>query len=156
MTFPLRTALAVSLSAGTLATSAGPAPPVAARAETATQAQCEAASPEAAKFPCYIKAAERANREVDRALMQNLRSAARLDAEFNRFARRHRIPGSTLARQLRSSQEAWTQYSRSECAFEGGSSFGGSGTDVLEAACHYRLGAARLAELDAAARLLSR
>jgi len=56
---------------------------------------------------------------------------------------------------LEASQAAWLRYSACQCAFEGGSSFGGSGTDVLEAECHYRL-SLRIAELRAAAKLLRR
>jgi len=44
----------------------------------------------------------------------------------------------------------------SQCSFEGDSSFGGSGTDILDAACHYRLNSQRLSELNAAYELLNR
>jgi len=44
----------------------------------------------------------------------------------------------------------------SQCALEGGVAFGGSGTDILEAQCRYRLNVIRLSELQAAIRLLER
>ena len=156
MTSKLRATLALSLAIANCPSGGAHAATVPGRTEDRAEAMCEAASPNAAKLGCYVGAAATARSEVERAFERSLRRAMAFDRDANSFARLHRTRSSILARQLRASQSAWSAYSRYECLFEGGSSFGGSGTDILEAACRCRLYKRRLAELDAAARLLDR
>lgn len=113
---------------------------------------CQGAATQLDAYGCYLDAAGQARVEVERAFAASLRTATRLDAD----ARRHHMRGSKLAAQLRASQAAWLRHSRAQCAFEGATSFGGSGTDVLEAACRYRLNTSRLSDLKAADGLLNR
>jgi uncharacterized protein YecT (DUF1311 family) len=118
--------------------------------------RCEEVAPQLEKLACYLGAAKRLQVELDHMLAQNLRTAAILDKEWKIAVRSGHITGSSLVEQVKASQRAWISYARSQCALEGGSSFGGSGSDILEAACHYRQNVARLSELKAAARLLGR
>ena len=119
-------------------------------------ARCGGAASQVAALGCFLAAAARSRADVEHAYQRDLRAAIRLDRAFDAFARRRRMPAASLAAQLRASQAAWLTYARSQCGFEGGSSFGGSGTDLLEAACRDRLNRQRLAELEKAAGLLKR
>jgi uncharacterized protein YecT (DUF1311 family) len=86
-----------------------------------------------------------------------MQTALVLDKKFSAFTKAQHMPASSsLAKWLQSSQLAWVRYSQSQCAFEGGTSFGGSGTDILDAECHQRLNSKRIAELNAAYDLLNR
>jgi uncharacterized protein YecT (DUF1311 family) len=151
MTFALRAVLAVSLALVAM-------PSLGRTAELPPQQPahladpCEGAPTQLDAYGCYRDSADKSRAEVERAFERSLRTATRLDAD----ARRRHMPRSMLAAQLRASQAAWRSYSKAQCALEGGASFGGSGTDVLEAACRYRLNAQRLAELKAADELLKR
>ena len=66
------------------------------------------------------------------------------------------MPSPSLVERLKLSQTAWLQYSDVQCGFEGETSFGGSGTDILNAECRYRMNSNRLKELEAARQLLER
>jgi uncharacterized protein YecT (DUF1311 family) len=57
---------------------------------------------------------------------------------------------------LEASQAEWLKYSDAQCSFEGETSFGGSGTDILAAQCHDRLNIRRISELNAAYALINR
>jgi len=106
---------------------------------------------------CYIAAAARSHSEVQRLYRRDMQTALALDKEIAAFAKAHHMPASpSPAKWLQSSQLAWIRYSRSQCAFEGGTSVGGSGTDILDAECHQRLNSKRIAELNAAYDLLNR
>ena len=156
MTFAVRAILALCLAVGASVPSSGRASVIPAQSTKRLEARCEGASTQVETENCYTAAAERSRAEVERAFERNLRTAAAMDSDFNAYARGRHILGSILAQQLKASQAAWLRYSQSQCSFEGGSSFGGSGTDILEAACHYRLNSQRLLELKAAAQLLNR
>jgi len=93
---------------------------------------------------------------VDRAFNRALQAAVALEKEQNAFARPRKLPIAVLVRDLKAAQAAWLSYSMSQCALEGGVAFGGSGTDILEARCRYRMNVIRLSELRAAIRLLER
>jgi uncharacterized protein YecT (DUF1311 family) len=133
MKFSVRATLAVSLAIGASVPGPGRAMAPPAQATTPLEEQCEAASTKAETESCYVAAAAKARAEVERAFERELRTAIAQDIEFNAFARLHHMPGSTLAVQLNASQAAWRRYSQSQCSFEGGSSFGGSGTDIIDA-----------------------
>jgi uncharacterized protein YecT (DUF1311 family) len=118
--------------------------------------RCEETGSGLEKLNCYLGAAAKSRTKVERAFERNMQSAIALDRNFNAYAKSNKIPGSSLAADLKTSQAAWLRYSKSQCSFEGGSSFGGSGTDILEAICHHRLNLLRLSELNAAEKLLDR
>ncbi|HEY1606520.1 MAG TPA: lysozyme inhibitor LprI family protein [Allosphingosinicella sp.] len=156
MTFALLAILSALLAIGTSGVpvlGGGTVP--SAHAADRLEAGCEPPT-EVEREICYRAAAARSRGEVERAFERNLRTATALDREWNAFAQAHRIRGSSLAGQLKASQAAWLSYSQSQCSFEGGTSRGGSGTDILEAACHYRLNSHRLSELQEDRKLLNR
>jgi len=155
MTFAVRAALAASLTIGASGPGLAGATVPPAQANDSLQERCTGASTQAETLGCYAAAAAKSRAEVERAFERNLQTARALDREWNAHASHH-ILGSVLRKQLKVSQAAWLSYSQSQCSFEGGSSFGGSGTDILDAACHYRLNSQRLSELNAAYKLLNR
>ncbi len=112
-------------------------------------------SPNAAVGACYLAAADRERIKVERVFRQRLREATTLDNSVvgPDASKPPYIPH--LAAHLRLSQAAWMRYVGAQCTFEGGVSFGGSGTDMLRDECRYRLYKQRLAELIAARRLLN-
>lgn len=154
MTIAVRAILALSLiavAAVPASSNSGPSHPA-----DRVEQRCHNASPHAAMLSCYLASVATSQTLVQRAFVQNLRSAEDVDSQFNADAQLHNRSGSSLAGQLRTSQAAWLRYAASQCAFEGASSFGGSGTDILEAECRYRMNVARLRELKAATELLTR
>jgi uncharacterized protein YecT (DUF1311 family) len=127
-----------------------------AQPQNALEKRCEETGSGLEKFNCYLGAAANSRAKVEQAFERNLRSAIAFDRDFNGYAQSKNILGTSLAADLRQSQTAWRRYSKSQCSFEGGSSFGGSGTDILETICHHRLNLLRLYELNAAEKLLKR
>ena len=121
-----------------------------------TEERCGEASSQAETFSCYFDLAVTSRAEVQRGFERNLQSAMAQDREFNAYSSAHGMLRASLAKRLRTSQAAWLQYSDAQCGFEGGSSSGGSGEDILDAACHYRMNSSRLKELEAARELLER
>ena len=117
---------------------------------------CEQAASGGETLDCYLKAAADSRAKVDLVFAQTLRSATDLDGDFNAYVPSTTKFRSSLAADLRKSQKAWLRYAHSQCSFEGGTSFGGSGTDILKAQCHYRQYQLRLAELNAVGELLKR
>ena len=106
---------------------------------------------------CFLVAVQRTRVELKATFDQLLRIAAAEDKEWNTAARKNPAGGSSaLVKHLQAAQAAWAEYSNSQCAFEGESSHGGSGTSRLDFACHYRLNLHRIAELRAATKLLLR
>ena len=156
MTFAVRATLAVSLAIGAFVPSLGRATVLSPQPTERVEELCEGAATQVETLTCYLDAATKSRADVERAFEQNLRKAIALDRDFNADARLHRAPRSSLAAHLKASQAAWLRYSHWQCSFEGSSSVGGSGTDILEAACHYRLYSQRLSELRAAGQLLNR
>ncbi len=118
--------------------------------------QCKDTATQAETLSCLVAATARSHAALQRIYERDLRKALDLDSKFSAFAKDHHAVGSSLADHLRASQKAWLRYSQAQCALEGGSSFGGSGTDILEANCHYRHNSQRIAELNAAYVLLNR
>ena len=116
--------------------------------------EVDASGTEAEIIGCYYIAARATSAEVTRELNRDLRIAAAEDKRFNAFAHAHPIICcSSLVAQMKAGQAAWRKYSHSQCAFEGGVSHGGSGTDYLDYKCHCRLNLRRISELRAAAKL---
>ncbi|MES2057120.1 MAG: lysozyme inhibitor LprI family protein [Pseudomonadota bacterium] len=143
---------AIGVSLPTMAPAAVLSPP----ATTQIVDRCDGAATNAERDGCYLDAARKLRAKVERSFERNLRTAVVLDRKFNAFAKAGHIHRSSLAVKLKTSQAEWLKYSQSQCSLEGGTSFGGSGTDSLEARCHYRLNALRLSELRATNHLLSR
>jgi uncharacterized protein YecT (DUF1311 family) len=154
MTFPVRAILAIVLVIGSSVPALAAGVVASREATDRLERRCDGASTQAETLGCYLAAAAKSRADVDRAFRRNLRTSIKLDRQFNAFARSKGIAGSSLSAQLKASQSAWIRYSQSQCSFEGGSSFGGSGTDILDAACHYRLNSKRSAELKAAGKFL--
>jgi uncharacterized protein YecT (DUF1311 family) len=153
MRFPVFTILAASLAVG-----ASMPPGRAASAPQASalvQAPCEEAGTHWELESCVLAAAAKSGAEVDRGFERTLRSAETFDKEFN-ASDAARSGSYSLAASLRTSQAAWLSHAEAQCALEGGTSGGGSGNDILEAECRYRLTAQRLAELAETDRLLNR
>jgi len=125
----------------------GLAGPLYAQPSKPTEQQCGGAATRAETLSCYLRAAARSRAEVDRAFERDVQRANALD---------HAASGSSLENGLRASQAEWIRYSNAQCSFEGQSSFGGSGTDILVAACQDRLNSARSSELNSARALLNR
>lgn len=121
-----------------------------------TKERCDGLAPQVRVLGCFLDAAKKSRLHVDRAFNRALRAAVALEKEQNAFARPRKLPTAVLVRDLKAAQAAWLSYSMSQCALEGGVAFGGSGTDILEAQCRYRLNVIRLSELQAAIRLLER
>jgi uncharacterized protein YecT (DUF1311 family) len=121
-----------------------------------TEKRCSDASSQAETLSCYFDLAATSRAEVQRAFERNLQSAMAQDREFNAYSSAHGMLDASLVKRLRTSQAAWLQYSDAQCGFEGGSSSGGSGEDILDAACHHRMNASRLQELEAARELFER
>ncbi|MDT8760111.1 DUF1311 domain-containing protein [Sphingomonas psychrotolerans] len=119
-----------------------------------TKERCDGLAPQVRVLGCFVDAAKTSRLEVDRTLNRALQAAAALENPYNAFARSRSLPNADLVRDLKAAQTAWLSYSMSQCALEGGVAFGGSGTDILEAQCRYRLNVIRLSELRAAIRLL--
>lgn len=117
--------------------------------------RCDEMSPNAAVGACYLAAADRERIKVERAFRQRPREAAALDNSVVGPAAPKPPYIPHLVAHLRLSQAAWTRYVAAQCTFEGGVSFGGSGTDMLHDECRYRLYKQRLAELTAARKLLN-
>ncbi|MBI5941085.1 MAG: DUF1311 domain-containing protein [Caulobacterales bacterium] len=116
---------------------------------------CASASSQVETLSCFLELAAASSVEVRRAFNQVLQSTSAPDSDFKGDAPVLGERGSS-ARHLRGSQVAWLNYSDAQCSFEGGTSNGGSGEDILEAECHYRLNLRRLAELQSAKELLNR
>jgi|SRR5579884_32710 len=108
---------------------------------------------QAETLSCYTAAAAKARSEVQRALRENLRVASSLDRDTSRW---DRGTDSSSAERLKSSQSAWLKYVDAQCSYEGQSSAGGSGEDILRARCLYRANRMRAAELKAARQLYAR
>jgi uncharacterized protein YecT (DUF1311 family) len=117
-----------------------------------TGSQCDNEPTEAATFGCYAKAEKQLRGKVENVFRQRLTDATIADAD----ARKAHVDGPQLAEGMRLAQAAWEKYVDAECGFEGQTSFGGSGDDILRMECRVRLGAQRLAVLNAAHRLLER
>ena len=109
---------------------------------------------------CFASAAVKSRGEVDREFERDLRNAAAFDASVRADPVMASHPmvgfGLSLTEDLKVSQAAWVKYSNAQCMFEGRTSLGGSGTDILKAACHNRQNLSRLTELRAADKLARR
>lgn len=114
--------------------------------------RCEEMSPNAAVGACYLAAAAREQAKVERAFQRRVREARAMD---DRTGADPKLMIPRLAAHLRVSQAVWTRYVAAQCYFEGGTRFGGSGTDMLRDECRYRLYKQRLSELDAARDLMN-
>jgi len=99
-----------------------------------SEQRCQDASPNTAVLTCYLALAARSQAAMKLAFEQSLRTAEAIDRQATAYARDH-VSGSPFVEQLRASQASWLEYSASQCALEGASSFGGSGTDILQAKC---------------------
>ena len=118
--------------------------------------RCDAASTQIESLGCYLDAAATSRAAVRRAFHRDLQRAITRDRDFGAYAHAHGMLGLSLAQRLRISQVAWLKYSDVQCSLEGQSSLGGSGEDIHQAECHYRLNSGRLAELKATHELLNR
>jgi uncharacterized protein YecT (DUF1311 family) len=156
MTFALRAALAVSLAIGVSVPSLGQATVLSPQATKRADEPCGSEATQAETLACYLNASEKSRAEVERAFKLNSGIAIHADEDWNTDAQVDRLHRSRLTEQLKVSQAAWLRYSHFQCSFEGWTSHGGSGTGILEAACHYRLNSQRLIDLRAAGRLLNR
>lgn len=147
----------VTLTLSLIATAAMPASikPRSLQVTEGSEQRCDGASPQAAVLGCYLALAARSQTAVRRTFEQSLQTAEAHDEATSAYARHHASDSSSFE-QLKASQAAWLKYSASQCAFERASSFGGSGTDILEAECRYRINAARLRELTTATALFNR
>ncbi len=116
------------------------------------RSQCDNEPTQAATFGCYTKLAGQLRNEIESAFRQRLAEASTADAD----ARSSDHDGPHLAEGVRLSQVAWDNYVDAECGFEGQTSFGGSGDDILQMACRARLDMQRLTDLNAAHHLLQR
>jgi uncharacterized protein YecT (DUF1311 family) len=132
---------------------------IAVPSSSSTLSKCEQLSPSAAVTDCYERAAAESRARVNKAFAEVLRSAQRADADVAKFERTEhvRIAGpSALVGFLKASQTAWLKYSHEQCALEGETSRGGSGTASLNAQCHYRMNLRRLSDLKTALELIQR
>jgi uncharacterized protein YecT (DUF1311 family) len=127
-----------------------------AEASSRPEGQCDRASSQAETFSCYFELAATSRAEVQRAFDRSLESAIARDRELKAYPHARDMPSASLVERLKRSQTAWLQYSDAQCGLEGETSFGGSGTDILNAKCRYRMNSNRLEELEAARQLLER
>lgn len=125
-------------------------------ASSRPEGRCDQESSQAKTFSCYFELAATSRAEVQRAFDRSLESAMARDREFNAYPRAQGMPSASLAERLKLSQTAWLQYADAQCGLEGETSFGGSGTDILDAACRYRMNSNRLKELEAARQRVER
>lgn len=158
MTVAPQFGVALLLLLGVDAARADALPADAAQPPHSIEAQCDSprSGTQAETLSCYTPAAARLRSEVQRAFQRNLRTATFPDNGSNGFARRRRIAASSLVERLKGSQAAWIKYVDAQCSYEGQSSLGGSGQDILRAKCLYRANRTRLFELDTARQLFAR
>ena len=115
--------------------------------------ECDRMAPHSLVISCFERAAASSRAKVEEAFQRILKAAKKADLNYRRFEGRVDV---SLQDYLNRSQSAWIEYSDKQCLLEGGTSRGGSGTDDLNARCHYRMNRRRLSDLKTALQLIDR
>jgi len=120
--------------------------------------ECDGTSSNLEYTQCFNKLAQEAEANAAKELKKTADLAKLADQEYSWSRPKSIAPSEeeALANYLKGSQTHWEDYVEKQCELEAETSRGGSGTDTLRAKCHLRLARTRVAELQAAQKMIDR